>query len=330
MNILYLGPYKQKTVLGLTSQIIVLNLLNSKKVKVSCIPLFLDFNKITPEENIHKSIIESQNNHFNDYDCVIQHVPIASATPIDAVSKNILLPIISSSDYKIDINALKRFDKILVDNPKDYKKLSEYKQIKNKISVYDYSVSFSSNDESKIDLGIINFYKKLYYVGDYSTNKDNIHKLCNSFASHSKRDQHTLLLFLSYLTKPQKDEIESYIHKIHQLCNKNLPPKINVIGIDTDMGTLSLIHRTGDVFIDLNDDCTNTLNTKISKIYNKSLLTFDINDYEFKYENNGKFYLDGFSVVSEESISDKISKYLYNNTVDNISHTKKTDINELI
>jgi hypothetical protein len=330
MNILYLGPYKQKTVLGLESQAIILNLLSGKKNKLSCVPIFSDLNKILSDESINTPIRDAQNSNYDKYDCVIQHVPIGSATPIGGITKNILLPIIGAADYKFNIDTLKQFNKILVDNQKDYKNLAQHKLLKNKVSVYDYQIGSVSNDDSKIDLGIVNFHKKLYYIGDYRDNRDNILKLCTCFVTNSKRDNHVLLLFLLYLNKSQKDEIESYINKLYQLCHKNSYPKISVIGIDTDFGTLSLAHRTGDVFIDLEDAHSNALNLKISQAYNKELLSFITTDYELKYENNDMFFPNGCSIVAEGNIANKISQYLQNNTVDSIPHTKKTDINELI
>lgn len=330
MNILYLGPYRQKTTLGLTSQVIILNLLHNKNNKVSCVPLYIDNNKVSPDNNIDSAVIAAEQTNYGNYDCVIQHTTVSSAIPINGVSKNILLPIMSCNDVDIKTDIIKGFDKILVDNQIDYAKLTQYKTLKNKVHVYDYAAGFRSNEQTKIDLGVVNFYKKLYYIGDYEANKDNILNLCKSFISNSEKDKNVLLLFLTHLNKPQKDKIESYINKLYSMMYPSFYTKVHVVGIDVDMGTLLLTHRTGDVFINLEDTHSNTLNVKINQLYNKELLNFNINDYGFKYENNGAFLPHGCNTVTESSINNKIHNYLRNNTSDKLSHTKKTDINELL
>jgi hypothetical protein len=330
MNILYLGPYRQKNIIGLTSQLIILNLLQNKKNKVSCIPLYIDFNKASKEKDIDPVVLDSEKTNYEKYDCVIQHTTVSSATPINGVAKNILLPIISCNDIDIKIDIIKGFDKILVDNQIDYARLTQHKMLKNKVHVYDYATGFTSNEQAKIDLGVVNFYKKLYYIGDYEANKDNILNVCKCFIANSQKNKNVLLLFITNLTKPQKDQIESYIAKLYSLIYKNSYAKVHVVGIESDIGTLLLTHRTGDVFINLENTHSNTLNLKISQLYNKELLNFNINDYGFKYENNGIFFPEGCNTVTEPSICSKISNYLYNNTSDKLSHTKKTDINELL
>jgi hypothetical protein len=330
MNILYLGPYRQKTTIGLTSQLILINLLQNKKNKVSCAPLYTDFNKAAKEKDIDSAVLDSEKSNYEQYDCVIQHTTISSAVPINGVAKNILLPIMSCNDTDIKVDIIKGFDKILVDNQVDYARLTQHKMLKNKVHVYDYAIGFTSNEQTKIDLGIVNFYKKLYYIGDYEANKDNILNVCKSFIANSQKDKNVLLLFITNLTKPQKDQLESYISKLYSLIYKHSYAKAHVIGMESDMGTLLLAHRTGDVFINLEDTHSNTLNLKINQLYNKELLNFNINDYGFKYENNGTFFPGGCNTVTESSIHSKISNYLYNNTSDKLSHSKKTDINELL
>jgi hypothetical protein len=332
MNILYIGPYHQKTILGSTSQAILINLLANKKHNISCKPLSIEINVGGRNQNIHPDIVKAEENSFDTYDTVVQHAPISSAIPIGGVKSNILLPIISTHDTTLDIDSLSQFTKILVDNTVDYQKLSSYKQLKNKIHVFNYHFDLAIDNNTFLNLGNINFSKKLYYIGNFNNNQDNILNICKSFISNVSHENVVLLIFLIYLQNDQKEQLEQYIKNIYKTSNKiSYLNKIHVMGIDAEIKTLGLIHNTCDILINAEDMHSNSFNKKLNESYNKKILDFGIDDYSFTYERNGKFSPTGFNVISENSISTKIGQYLKNSSTSNkVTHSKKTNINELL
>ena len=85
MNILYIGPYRQKDAIGLTSLNILVNLLQSKH-NVSAKPIYFNKNSITISDN---HVLEAENKRFDHYDLVIQNVKPDQAIKINSVAKNI-------------------------------------------------------------------------------------------------------------------------------------------------------------------------------------------------------------------------------------------------
>lgn len=332
MNILYIGPYHQKTILGSTSQAILINLLANKKNNIACRPLRIEINAGGRNQNIHKDIIEAEEKSFDTYDTVIQHTPLSSAIAIGGVKNNILLPIISTHDTSPDIESLSKFNKILVDNTIDYQKLNSYKQLKNKIHVFNYHFDLIIDNNTFLNLGNINFSNKLYYIGDFNNNQDNILNISKSFISNISHENTVLLIFLIYLQNDQKEQLEQYIKNIYKISNKVMHlNKIHIMGIDAEIKTLGIIHNTCDVLINAEDMHSNSFNKKLNESYNKKILDFDLIDYSFTYERNSKFLPTGFNVISENSISAKVERYLKNNsTSDRTTHSKKTNINELL
>lgn len=330
MNILYIGPYRQNNVIGWTSASLLQHLLSGKKHNITCRPIYLEPGNSTT--NISTSIIDAEQIVNDSYDIIIQHSDIDSLIKIHSIKKNIAIPILQ--DRYIDsstITNLSTFDQILVDTKSDYQRLQQYQTIKNKVKTYDYDVAISGKSNSTFRIGVLECAKKIYFVGKYSNNIDNIIHICKAFIHNIGMHEYVLLLFLFDLDTSKKNHIESIINKYYMLHDmRHTINRIVIAPIETALNDLFVAHQTGDIFLDLQDDHSNTLNTKIAKSLNKQIVQFDYSDIVFGFDRNGQHHKTGFTGVSEEAINIAINNCILNYRNNDPQPFKKENILNLI
>lgn len=331
MNILYIGPYRQKNIVGIHSQIVLLNLTNEKSNNITARPIYTDFSKPIVSD-LHSDIVKLEKTIYDSYDSVIQHAPLTMAGPIQSVKSNVIIPILSAKNLSDDdIATLSKFDKILVDNKNDYNRLSLYKGLASKVNTYEYSFNVNIGPEASIDLGIFNYSNKIYFIGEYEANVTNIGNICKSFVSNTSVEDAVLIIFLLYPGNNEIQELENHIREIYSI-NKpsNIINRILTIPIDAEVQHLAVIHKVCDTFINLQDDNSNYINLKLSQAHNSSNISFDISDSSFSFDRNKKFDKGGYFGPSESSVNEKLKKYFKFKTTSEIVPFKKTPINKLI
>ena len=113
MNILYIGPYKDISIDGISSRYLINNLRDIPSINLTIQNIIISSkadNSLVYSEETIKSDLES-------YDVVIQHAPIDFIVSDSRIKKSIIIPIMDSLNEK-NINKLKvkKFNKLLVNN----------------------------------------------------------------------------------------------------------------------------------------------------------------------------------------------------------------------
>jgi hypothetical protein len=328
MNILYIGPYRQKDAIGLTSLNILVNLLQSKH-SVSAKPIYFNKNSITISDD---NILEAENKRLDHYDLVIQNVTPDQAIKINSVSSNILIPILNEQILsKKNLETLSQFDLILTDTKVSYNKLCSYKKIANKVKTYDYQLISVDIQNNLFDIGLLNLNKKLYFIGNYQGNVENIYNICNAFIKNIYNHNFSLVLFIANLNQENKNKLDNIINQIYDNYNiKYTINKIAIIAIDYSLESMFVAHKTGDIYIDIQDEHTNSMNVKIANLFNSKVIEFNAEDNEYYCHRNDMTHGNGCLSIGYKAIESKICKAIINNTVENPVPFKKEHINLII
>lgn len=305
MNILYIGPYRNKDINGLTSMQILLYLIDKLSSRVRSAPLYFD--PLSAEKLVPSTIIETEKRSLESYDTIIQHTHVDQLSKIHKISKNIAIPIVDSNgvDAKA-LDELSMFDSILVDTKLAYNKLAKYTVIRNKLHTFNYNISYPNDTISRsvYDIGVLQHSKKMYFIGHYQKNITNIANICKSFVSNVKSNEYTLLLFLYGLDFSAKTNLENLVKQLY--INHDLKYTINrilIIPIEFNLTNLIGAHNTGDIFLDLQDDSSNSLNTKIAKALNKTIVQYGADHLIFSFDRNNKSSIYGFEGIAESHIN---------------------------
>lgn len=330
MNILYIGPYRQNNLNGWTDICVLQHLINNSKHNITCRPIYID--NASPSKNIPTDIESKENTAYTHYDVIIQRASMNYLCPIKKIAKNIALPIIDNKLMDQEsIETLNTFESVLVDSPLSYAKLSLGDKFKkNKLKTYSYNISINNLNIPKFNIGLWNFAKKLYFIGDYEKNITNIYNLIRAFIKNVKHKDYSLLLFLFNLTPNQKNSLDAFIQQIYSLYNVNYSVnKIILIPIESSLSNLVSAHRTGDIYIDLQDNICNSLNTSIAKQLNNNIISFDIGDVIFSFERNQSTEIEGFIGVGDKAIDKAVESVVNDNHHENKPY-KKFDLVDLI
>ena len=331
MNILYIGPYRQKTIIGMTSLVFLKNILaNNKSNNITSRPIYI--NSSHNLNTLDDQILNSEKLRLDHYDMVIQNVGIKDCIKIYSVSKNVIVPILNESVLSTEeIDRLVKFDEILTDSKVSYNRIvNSSSKLKNKTKTYDYDILLDSIPNNQFNIGILNKTKKIYFIGNYTNNITNIENLCRSFIKNISYNEYSLILYLLDMTEKLKNELGNSIQQIYS--DYQIKYAINrtvIIPIESIINNIFIAHQTGDVFVNLQDDNTNSLNSKLAMALKKSVVSFDIDDYQTKLIQNNKLYKNCVA-VSEDAVDIKLKKVLSNNYTENLVSFKKEHINKII
>lgn len=330
MNILYIGPYRQNNIDGWTDCQILNNMLKNPKFNIRCCPIYMSDTAGTLS-TISNNISEAENNRIDVFDVIIQRAKPEYLIHINKIPKNIAIPILNTSRFNDNIiNNLSKFNSLLVDSKLNYNMLSIYSKLKNKIKTFDYTLLLDNIPKNKFNIGILNFTKKIYFIGDYKKNITNIHKICQSFIANTKSKEYSLLLFLTNLDSQSKTLLDNTIkqyyitHRINYTVNRIL-----IIPIESNTESISIAHQTGDIYLDIQDDNSNSFNCKLAGALNKSIIQYHIEDFGLEFVHNNEPNLNGYTCLSLGAINNSI-KNLILGRIDAAPPFKKQDINHLI
>lgn len=269
MNILYIGPYKDISIDGISSRYLINNLRDMPSINLTIQNIIISSkadNSLVYSEETIKSDLES-------YDVVIQHAPIDFIVSDSRIKKSIIIPIMDSLNEK-NINKLKvkKFNKLLVNNKCYLDKLK--KIFGSKIICLRYN-NIIQPINRKYSIRFLNNTKKFYYIGNYIQQQSLVRKTILSFMMAFRTDPSTsLVLFLSDnqsdLEQLNKD-MEDYKKQLNLI---NDCKKITVAPFNSTEESLSIAHNGGDIYISPIVSNSN-IHCEIAQAYKKKILYLD-------------------------------------------------------
>lgn len=322
-KILYIAPYKTNSSLQISCYDIIQSL-NQKNVDLTIRPLFIE--NIT--NNTNEQFIELQNKKLlNDYDIILQHGPIDLLyVPKIKRSKHIAIPLMSLTYNRTEYhNILSDFDDIFTDSTQFEYLLKDHYNIP-QTKLFTYAGQYTNGQN--IDLDIYNNHQKLYYIGNYYQNQENIKKILLSFLISFRHHDNIAIFF--FLTGIKKDIIQTELRSLINSIKKelNIIPseydRIRFIPIETNMEVFKSIHQTCDTYINIfNDNYLSCINEYMAtQCNNRTVNQLNIEQilcpqiYDGKYKSN------------EQTLSctiNGISKAIYNSVVELTPVDKNTN-----
>ena len=295
MNILYMGQYRDVSLDGLHSEILLNNL--SKIGKVTSRHVLSEHSK-----SYHNRTVFEENKTTEEYDILIQNLPVNSLCYTQKVKRNIVIPVFGSELLsEEDIDYLNLFDEVLIDNP--FIKQATDAVLKKPTSSYNLRYQdFIQTTDQVISFPLYNQMKKFYTIIDYDHNNEYVFDLiCEFISSTLNQENICLVLFLINANNGVINQIQRQIADIQKLCNihtDNLT-KIITAPISLSYRDLFLVHKSGDVFLDLQDYPKNSLNRYIASFYDNQIITLTDSNTKFTNIRDSVFSLNGHIVFDK-------------------------------
>jgi len=324
MNILYIGPYIYNDFNGMAARNIIESISKNKEVEIHTRNIFLNnpYDNLTLV-NYHKFEKEL----LPKYDIVIQHTyPSMMVKDISIAEKFIAIPIVDYMISSYDIDILKSFDEIYVD---DQMNLSVFKKaiVQSKIFSYDFEKIVNTN---RINLDYHNFNKKFYFIGNYSKNQNTINKIIVSFLIAFRSYQGVSLILM--LTDTNKTEVEKNISSnisdiFSKMDFKSVLSPIRFIVQPLNIEELHTIHSSFDTYIDIRDSYDTGVNTSLAQLYNRNIIdiqsldTISVPSIDLKDGDTNRYK----QSVLTQSIIDAMT----NDNTKNTTHVTKTIVDLL-
>lgn len=331
MNILYIGPYRQNSLDGIHSLCILQTLLSNSSHNIVARPVYI--NASSPASQLPNEVINAENNDNQNIDCVIQHTPISFASRVYGIEKNIIIPILGSQKLSLnEQNILASFDMVLLDNKLDANKiLKSSNQTQKNIKNFDYDIFSDPINNNIYDLDIISSLKKLYFVGSAIDNTDYINMLVRSFIKNNHQDNIALVLYLLDVDFQDKEYIDKKINEVYSnYYGSNKLNKVITVPIQTSLKNLIIAHNTCDIFIDLHNKGSNSINLKIAQALNKPNISIS-NDLTYKSNDSNDMSYRGYLSISEEHIDNAIKTYINSKNLQTTTSLFKTQhLNKII
>lgn len=324
-NILYIGPYRQRDIDGLWSTAIVQNILTGPSNNVVLRPIFLD-NKYAIQ-NIDNNLLVREQIKLSKINTVIQHVPLDKACVINSIDKNILIPIVNTNLVSKDsIEKISKFDAVLVDNKSDSIRISQsYPALQKLIKHIDYIFDVDASYKGGFNIGLLNNSEKLYMVCSCKNNLRAIYDTIVSFIANVRSRDVILVLFTLDISPSEKAELDKFINEAYK--NMGIGHSVNrviIAPITSDLNNIYAAHQSGDIFIDVIDHGSNSINIKIANSLKKNIIKIDT-DYIFSLtDGTNSISYTGSLKISSQAINNNIKKYLESHQVQNLTSLFKT------
>lgn len=269
MNILYIGPYKDISMDGISSRYFVNNLRSIPNSSLTLQSITLS-NKIDTSVSYDEETIQSG---LESYDVVIQQAPVDLIVNDTRIKKSIIIPIIGELNEKI-INTLKikTFHKLLVSSKYHLDKLK--KIFGSKVVYLRYHDNVTKVNK-KYNIRFLNKTQKFYYIGSYTKQQNSVRKIILSFIMAFRTDPSvSLVLFLEEnpldLEQLNKD-IADYKKQLNLI---NDFKKITIAAFDNTEESLLITHNGGDIYISPIISNSN-IHCDIAQAYKKKILYID-------------------------------------------------------
>lgn len=311
MNILYIGPFQKNNSLGYVSSIILEKLCHLSGHKIYAHPIYSGYD--------NRKLSSLPYLRFADLieypDINIQHSTINSLY-IDQKSKNYFIPIhpMNLNIPKQYYEKLKCVDKILVHSDFELDKFLNI-GIKSENLVKLELPKIESNP-TKLSLGIYDSYKKYYFIGDYSNNKNIIEKLIKNFLVVSKHQTDTCLVVASECNSQQKQELIKFYEKQKEnIMVNNYEDRVLLLVDDVGCDRIQGLHNCADVYLCINDGHYPLTDASMANLSDSITINYPTEGLDSEHMHN--------SVISSIS-NNKIIDILKNIENNNISQKYKT------
>lgn len=244
MKVLYIGPYKNVSLNGISSRYLINNLINIPNIQLALQNIIVD-SKIDnsiyyPQEQINKDI--------DFYDSVIQHAPAEFIVNNSKINKSIIFPIIEHLNEKtINILKIKKFDKLLVDNKYHLDKL---KKIFGSKVIYIRYKDIAKSTNQKYNIKFLNKTQKFYFIGSYARQPNTIKQILLSFMMAFRANPSVSLTLILEDGSSELDMVNKEIVEYKKQLNIiNDFRKITIALFDNAEESLMITHYSGDIFI---------------------------------------------------------------------------------
>ena len=275
MNIFYIGPLQQQSFLGQFSSALVKEISSIKENNIYVYPIYGGNNTVN-----HTDIFET--NAYPDIN--IQHCTITDVHP-DLNSKTYFIPIMSSiqsipSEFH---NKIQLIDKILPTNTHDYHTLINAGVDKKKIE--QLSLVNCDTPQDEISLPLFANCKK-YYTLVESENIATLKVIMSNFLqTYTNNDNACLICYCEFDDPKDQSDIINFYKEAKSYHNANIYTDKIFFMFNKDDKIKQAIHKTGDVFLALNENYFPFLNASIAKSYNNKIITYS--DLDLDTNNNG-------------------------------------------
>lgn len=269
MNILYIGPYKSESILGIQSRI-NLQYINTLGHNIYARNYGTDSAIVSDElyflEN--KPII-------TNIDVIIEHKYISDTSINNICKKNILIPIF---DILENIVIYQNYDDIIVSTEIEESILKQ-NNISSTILYQDNCLNIKDTQKD-INLKFYQFTSKLYSILDMTTDQNIVYKLISFFGKIlPKIYNHSLIILLNNSNEQIIKSIYDFISQYSQRCKIDLSRYILILNShNCDIENIKAIHKNCDIFIDINNkESINTFNKHIANA-NKNFIIDNISE----------------------------------------------------
>lgn len=295
MKILYIGPYRDISIHGISSQYLINNLRaipgSSLTVQYITLDNSIDNSIVYPEENITIDL--------ESYDVVIQQAPLNLIVNDSRIKKSIIIPIIEILNEKaINILKTKKFDKLLVSSKYHLDKLK--KIFTSKVTYLRYQNIVRSCNK-KYNTGLLNKTQKFYYIGTYKQQQNLIKKIMLSFMIAFRTNPSVSLVLLLEDAATNTEQLNKDMAECKQQLNIiNDFKKITVAAFQCTEESLSIAHNGGDIYISPITLSSN-IHCEIAQAYKKKILYLDrINSIDIPSDHE---YYVGDTIPSPTTLS---------------------------
>lgn len=298
MNILYIGQYRNISLNGLYSEVILDNLHQVGQVTTrSIISRYSD--------KYSNRTILSDNKYHDEYDMIIQHLPVESLCYTQQINRNIAIPILEGSLLSEEnIDYLNLFDSVLVDSNLTKQYLDGVLTKPTTLYKLRYDDTIKNINEN-ISFPAYNQMQKLYTIIDYRHNTEYALTLISEFIAVTLNQENIcLIIYLLDANTSMVNEIQSHISSIQKLCHiqqDNLA-KVVIAPINCSNHDLCLAHRAGDVFLDLQDYPRNPLNENIASFYKNKYIGISSNNMKLTPIRDGSFSFNGHMIFDVSQV----------------------------
>lgn len=311
MNVLYIGPYRDNSIFGLTATNHIHSIIN-KGCDLTIRPLFLK----STNPNIDEHLLKFETNKFNStdkYDAVIEYSPVEHLLPMHKISnKNYAIPIISYHDLSERQKSkkyaiLERFDHILFDSEGEVSLVKKNLLSQNNIKLFDHISGFYGGNSIQYPQ-YNNKYKFYTFVNHESI--DNIPKIVDAFLA-IKNKINLCVLFIVIMDSDLNKKIQTQLESLeNNNINKYIHNYIKILNLENHAIN---IHKSFDGLIEYKEYTNCGINSYHAKEFNKSVITNEPNK-----KTISKF--DSFDTsFFTEKIKNSIGvSPIYNNTISSL------------
>ena len=310
MNIFYIGPLQQESFLGQFSASVVKEISSIEENNTYVYPIYGGNNTVN-----YTNIFET--NAYPDLN--IQHCTLTDVHP-DLNSKTYFIPIMSAiQSIPSELTSkIQLVDKILATNSHDYHMLVNAGVDKEKIE--QLSLFDCDTQQDEISLPLFENCKKYYTLVEHENIETLKVIMSNFLQTYAGNNDACLICYCEFDDPKDQSDIMSFYKEAKSYYNANIYTDKIFFMFNKDDKTKQAIHKTGDVFLALNDNYFPFLNASIAKSYNNKIITYS--DLDLDTNNSG-------NVITYSIINKSLQQALRNDKT-TPKDTNEVDIKKLL